>query len=465
MTRQDEWNALLREAGETPEALPETVGQAVARAARHESRSRRARGLVGTLAALAACFVLLVNASVPFALAAGRVPILRALVSAVALDPSLKAAVAHDYVQLVKQTVKQDGVTLSVEYLVADPRNLTVFYTVTDDAGRPLTLHPSLLDADGNELPASAVYGEELAGLGQEERRDPEAVRRAQGNLCKWKFHLSGKASGQLPAEVILHAEAALDDLSDERQDLNLRFELPLTIGERFRNAVRTFPVGQTVSVLGQALTIDRLEVYPTNTRIVWRTDPENTGWLTWLPFYLTDENGVRVDGIANGVSGMAGDQSSGWGETWLESAWFDTADELTVHLDEAAVLPKAGAQVTLYADHTAEGLPDWVWLSEEERWGGMESADLWHFGVNKGAYRSNTDILYYEYTDADGKVFDTFTERSTTAHFASKTDGADFICHYGFDPDARYPLTVTLSFAPGQTLAQPVSLCASDAK
>ena len=75
----------------------------------------------------------MVNSSVTFALAASRVPIVRELVEAVAFDPSLKAAVAHDYVQLVGDTYTQDGVTVTVEYLIADPMNVSVFYSLSDE--------------------------------------------------------------------------------------------------------------------------------------------------------------------------------------------------------------------------------------------------------------------------------------------------------------------------------------------
>ena len=71
-------------------------------------------------------FVGAVNVSPAFASGAAKVPIVRELVKAVLFDPSMKAAIEHDYVQLVKKTATDNDFTLHVEYLVADPRNLTV---------------------------------------------------------------------------------------------------------------------------------------------------------------------------------------------------------------------------------------------------------------------------------------------------------------------------------------------------
>lgn len=93
------------------------------------------RSVAAVALGVTAMFVLLVNSSVSFALAASRVPIIGALVEAVVLDPSLKAAVLHEYVQLVDETYAEDGITLEVEYLIADPKNLSIFYRVYDETG------------------------------------------------------------------------------------------------------------------------------------------------------------------------------------------------------------------------------------------------------------------------------------------------------------------------------------------
>lgn len=57
-------------------------------------------------------------------------PIVRELVLAVSLDPSMKAAIEHRYVQLVKQSDSHNGYQIDVEYLVADKANLTVYYRI-----------------------------------------------------------------------------------------------------------------------------------------------------------------------------------------------------------------------------------------------------------------------------------------------------------------------------------------------
>ena len=70
-------------------------------------------------AAVALCTVILFtgagNLSPAFAQAAALVPGVRELVLAVAFDPSMKAAIEHNYVQLIKQTVEDNGYQIDVE--------------------------------------------------------------------------------------------------------------------------------------------------------------------------------------------------------------------------------------------------------------------------------------------------------------------------------------------------------------
>ena len=78
-----------------------------------------------------AAFVLLVNLSTPFALACGKVPVLKELAAAVAFSPSLKAAVENDYVQYIGQSATDNGITVHLEYLMADQGGLMLFLSVS----------------------------------------------------------------------------------------------------------------------------------------------------------------------------------------------------------------------------------------------------------------------------------------------------------------------------------------------
>ena len=130
MDRMEEYKALR----DAPEELPPALEGAVARArarARRRRLWRRISAPAGSAAAVFAAFVLLVNLSTPFALACGRVPVLKELAAAVAFSPSLKAAVENDYVQYIGQSATDNGITVHLEYLMADQGGLTLFLSIT----------------------------------------------------------------------------------------------------------------------------------------------------------------------------------------------------------------------------------------------------------------------------------------------------------------------------------------------
>lgn len=196
MKRNEAWEDLLTQAEQIPDELETRLNRTIARAERREKRRRWLKPLIG-VTGTAAAFILLVNSSVTFALAASRVPIVRELVEAVAFDPSLKAAVAHDYVQLVGDTYTQDGVTVTIEYLIADPMNVSVFYSLSDEQGRELELVPDLFDANGNSLPVSATFGEERIEENESEKGLFDTIRgylgldKVQKTLYTWRLHAS----------------------------------------------------------------------------------------------------------------------------------------------------------------------------------------------------------------------------------------------------------------------------------
>ena len=207
------------------------------------------------------------------------------------------------------------------------------------------------------------------------------------------------------------------------------------------------------MDVLGQKLTIDEIAIYPSNTRIIWHTDPENDAWLTYLPFYLTDEHGNRVDGIQNGISGTGKDRGYGGGTVWLDSAWYDTAEHLTLHLDDAAIVPKDQDTVLLQADGQLVGLPDYIEQLEPDPYGD-EAAFTFRIRTQKGTYHTNTSS-FNGYVDADGQT-DSFGSIST--YVMSEAENT-FTNSYPMPQGVRYPLTLFVDFAPGQKLEHPIEV------
>ena len=145
MNRMDEYKALLSKLEQTPPALEYTITRARARRRRRQWLWRP----MTTLAGLFAAFVLLVNVSPTAAYAMSRVPGLDKLAAAVSFSPSLTAAVDNEYVQPIDQEKTENGITLRLEYLIVDQKQLNVFYTVSGEGYDWLDASPAAATLTG----------------------------------------------------------------------------------------------------------------------------------------------------------------------------------------------------------------------------------------------------------------------------------------------------------------------------
>ena len=120
MKRNEEYLALMEELEYTPTELEYTITRVQARAKKHQvHKTLRFFGIpVASLAGILTAFVMVVNFSIPAALACMNVPVLRELMEAVAFSDSLKAMVQNDFVQPVNQTKSADGVEMTIHYLM-----------------------------------------------------------------------------------------------------------------------------------------------------------------------------------------------------------------------------------------------------------------------------------------------------------------------------------------------------------
>lgn len=368
MNRAEEYNALLAGLNTLPPALDQTVDRALAR----QSKARRTRrGLTAALSSLggiAAAFVLLVNFSLPFARACGKIPFLKELAQAVAFSPSLSAAVENEYVQPIDQTRRANGVAMTLRYLIADNRQMIVFYTLkSDDPALCLDCYPSLRPAEGDgPLPDHGLsYGgpEEEDGL-----RSFTVIFSEDGGALPERFLLDAqirvaegrtadaRAEDEAPAPAESRPE---EEESDWQGELLTTLTFPVSVDLSQIQAERVYEIHQDLTIDGQTLTVERLEVYPTAMQIVLADHKENTAWLVGLDFYLTDSWG-REFGRENGITAIGSPDSHFWPIHRVESAYFTSASGYTLHVTGAYWLEKDRDRVTVNLETgEADRLPE----------------------------------------------------------------------------------------------------------
>lgn len=316
MNRMQEYEALLQEMQELPPQLNGT-----ARRARARQRGRRWGASLASLAGVCAAFVLAVNWLPTFARACAGVPFLRELVAAVAFSPSLSEAVAHDYAQLVDQSRTVDGVTVTVEYVVADAQQMVVFYRTSGEVDWEVDC--DLEDEEGNPLTGYVVTSYTAAGDGGEDLR-------------RLSIHFTDLA---VPDTLVLKL-----CLWDEEENWG-PYTFPIRLDPEKTAKTRTISVGQWVELDGQRLRVDRLELTPTRTALYLQADPDNSAWLKGFSFHFTGADGTVYEDLDSEIGGVG--QEKGVYTYYFQSLYF-VEEELTLWIDESVWLEKDAPEISL---------------------------------------------------------------------------------------------------------------------
>lgn len=405
MNRNAEYQTLLAELETTPNELESTVQRAVAR--KKLARKRRLVLLTPVLGA-AACFtlfVLLVNLSIPFASACGRVPWLRDLAKAVAFSPSLSAAVENEYVQPMGLRETENGITATIEYVIVDQKQLNIFFTL--DSGDYDNLSPEM--PEFSEEQRCSVMGASYRQppgtllrytLDYHDHDVPEELTLTFG-VTTWE---EPDFTHSAPLADTSYEDDMLDPPEEPEAEILAEFTFTLHINPRLTARGEVVPVNADFTLDGQSLCVTDVEIYPTHVRVNVAAEPKNTAWLKDLEFYLEDEEGTRFEPISNGVSGTGDEDSPMIISYRLESPYFADCRHLTLHITEALWLDKDMERVKVDLEKgVAERLPEDVTLHRaEHRKGGW----FLSFQVREEEGKSHRSPMSMEFYDEEGNQY-----------------------------------------------------------
>ena len=401
-TRMEEYRALCAELEQTPPALEYTVERAKARA-----KSRRRRGFARLAGAVSLCaaFVLLVNTSTTFAYACGRVPLLKELAQAVALSPSLSAAVENEYVQPVELEQTAEGITARVEYLIVDQRQVNIFYTLESEVYGWMDVTPQL----SGEVPPHSLMG---GGGFDGETRDLRQITvdfvdedvpgsltltmQVQGQADRW-------GAGEDGAPATRPASPFIDPEGEDKVEYAAEFVFELRFDPMFTAQGRAVVLNTPVDLGLAQMTVVGAEVYPSHFRLELTQPADSPAWVKSLDFTIRDRWGRTYEAISNGISATGSDEGDYMASHRLESPWFSGSGELTVTIT-GATLQTDGARVKLTLDTenpTAEGLPEGCRLVACRKY-----AEGWEV-VFEGTYAPGSQtveqLFYSHFWDEDG--------------------------------------------------------------
>ncbi len=394
MDRNEEYTMLSTELTELPDALSTSEQRVMARLKREKIR-RLTTTLSGAVMSVL-IFILVVNVFPTAAYALGKIPFIAPLAKAVAFSPSLKAAVENKYVQPVELEQTVNGITCRIEYLITDPTQVNVFYTLT--SADPMIADVEMIFEDDATEPR-------LTGTTNRMNELDDGLRGITLKLFnrflpkKFKLKVSVYESSD-SFNTAEHAET-IQQAGFPVRDYKAEFVFDMDIDSRFISKSEIIMVHAPFEIDGQTIYLDRADIYPTHMRIRLSAAEENTAWLTGMRFYAENEKGERFEATGDTTNASKSPMIE-----WcaLESSYFANSKTLTLYITGADWINKKNNLVKLdLVNVKSENIPEGVQFTSAERKG-----DDWHL-----TFTAKTEKAYEDYKLWNFDFIETPTKRS----------------------------------------------------
>lgn len=396
MNRKAEYEALMEDLENMPLSLEFSLSKALSRKNSLQKRKRFLTSILGSATACMISFILLVNCVPTFAAACDGIPVISSLAEAVRFSPSLSAAVEHDYVQEIGLSQTKNDIVATVEYVIVDRKQVSIFFTLTSESADCLDFHSSI-DVPNHEQGWSSSSSSFGLDNGELRRIDinfmeidvPETL-----HLCLSVYD----SSPNKESDIFVHGEPTEPDYLAEFQFV-LNFDPEYTAQGEIVRVDKTFMIDR------QTLILSEVEIYPTHLRVNIDDAVENTAWLKGLDLYLENENGERFESSINGITATGDPDGKGYATFWLDSPFFSQGKHLTLYITGAHWLEKDAQQVEVdLQTQTATGLSDSIRFLGAKK----ISSEWWlSFAAPRGSDGSMYQLFDAKYCDVAGQEYE----------------------------------------------------------
>ncbi len=445
MSRQEEFAQLCQELEEKEPDMARILETARARKRRKSLILRP----LGSVAAAFAIFVLLVNYCAPVAYACSQVPVLRELAKAVTFSRSLSDAVEHDYLQELNLSQTQGDITAEIPYLIVDQKQVNIFYRLSSESGAKLYADPDVQAVDGEKgggyVLASSGYGEDngelrYLTLDYVTETVPDRLNLVL-RVAKW-------------GEEVAESQVFSEEAGPQEPDYLTEFHFLLEFDPTFTATGKIFPVGTTVELDGQKITVQTVEVYPSHLRLELADDPGNTAWLEDLDFYIQAENGMTFTSDITGITATGAEGSESMLSYRAESSFFYEAEQMSIVITGAQWREKSREKLHLnLLTGESDPMPEGVSFVEARREGKDWIVKLRCEKAEEKPMYQAFDHLFY---DAEGNQYEI---NSWSTRYG---DGDEKTWFYQEFPLREYPydeVWLSPSFTHNWTPEQPITI------
>ncbi|WP_316570844.1 DUF4179 domain-containing protein [Neobacillus sp. YIM B06451] len=255
---------------------------------REKNKSKqRMRSLfsIAAVAVILISFFTSIRLSPAFAGYVSELPGLAKLVDLIQGDKGIIAALESEYDQEIGVSSTKDGVTFTITRAIADETGLLLFYTIdTQTERKELIIQDARLkNTDGKKfLLGSASFGMPHYSLEGERSFTGSMDFTFQEPLEAKSFNLIVKIEGK-----------------EHEVDFKLNKEI---------SSKKEYTLNKTVSIEGQKITFEKVEIYPLRVAIHVKMDPNNSKRiLSFDEIRLVDEHGETWNKISNGITASGG--------------------------------------------------------------------------------------------------------------------------------------------------------------
>ncbi|WP_304414441.1 DUF4179 domain-containing protein [Brevibacillus aydinogluensis] len=319
-----------------PEQADRYILAGMAEARRRQMRTQRLHRIGWS--ALTACVLMLglvfsIRLSPAVAAYVSRVPGLKPLVELIQYDKGLQMAAQHGLTQQVGRSAVRGKVSFTVDQVLMDQKRMLIVYTIKNaEPGHVTKLEKlELYDPEGNQLKAGFSWSHKPA--------DKEAV------VSQNKLDVYWQDDVPIPDRITAKVTLSVDNQVWEP----LSVDIPIDKSTYADLTEKVYPVNKTVIVDGQAITVERVTVYPTQTEVAIRFDPKNSKRIFGFDnLRLVNEEGESFAFWGNGVSSHSVDEDSV--VYYLESSYFTPPEKLYVTADGIRALDKENLHVVIDA-------------------------------------------------------------------------------------------------------------------
>jgi len=299
MNRSKEYQDLMLELESTPIEMSEMSPKTRIKA---KNRAIKRRTIISssTFVVLLAVMVAVINFLPIVAHAFGQIPVLRQIAAAVNFSPSLSKAIEHEFIQHIGQEQTIGNITMRVEYVIVDQRQLNIFYSLNSPVYSYMGCSADIFYAEDGLRASVAIIGGGLT-ISTGDIRQTVVVFSDDTMPDQLIFELRVHRLDAL--YMIMPVQAGTYEFT--QPEIIATFNFVLEFDPSFTEQGKTIYVNREFVIDGQILTLTTAEIYPTHMRVNFTAHPDNTAWLRSLHFYAENEHGDRFYAIANGITAI----------------------------------------------------------------------------------------------------------------------------------------------------------------